>query len=58
MSGLSVASSSGRKLSATAPIARTPKAATTRIVAAVVVKIDPKRICWTAPVVALAVESR
>jgi hypothetical protein len=58
MSGLTVASSSGRQITAMTPAARMLKAAMTGIVVLAVVKIEPNRTCWVAPVVALAVASR
>jgi len=58
MSGLAVASSSGRQMTAMAPRASTLKVTTTGMVVLVVVKMEPTRTCWVAPVVAPAVVPR
>ena len=58
MSVLTVLSSSGRQMTAMQASAITPKITTTGMVPPAVVKIEPNRICWVAPVVAPAVVSR
>jgi hypothetical protein len=57
-SGLRELRSSGRWMAATRATVAALRAMTTGTVEEAMVKIDPKRICWVAPVVALLVVSR
>ena len=49
---------SGRPMTAMIPMATTLNTTTTGTVDVVMVKIDPNRICWVAPVVAFEVVSK
>ena len=57
-SGLNELRSKGRKMKATSPIAPTLQPTTTGTVELSMVKMEPKRICWVAPVIACVVVSR
>ena len=57
-SGLSELRSRGRKMNATRPTAAMLQPTTTGIVELSTLKMEPKRICWVAPVIACVVVSR